>query len=224
MADEKTFTQADIDAAVEAAIEKATGDVDGLKAKVEELIGDNKKLKGELRKSKDVDPAEVERLHSEVEELQGKLSAAEKAAKAAETERDKAVKALEGEKGFTNKLLVQDGIKSALLAAGVKDEDMIDVLSAKFAGSAAVESEGDARVAKIDGKPVSDFVKEWAATDAGKKFVAAPVNSGGGAPGGDGKNTGTKTMTRSAYNALSQHEQSALGSQMAKGGLTLTDG
>jgi hypothetical protein len=46
--------------------------------------------------------------------------------------------------------------------------------------------EGDARVAKIGDKALSDFVKEWAAGDEGKHFVQAPANSGGGATGGNG--------------------------------------
>jgi hypothetical protein len=46
--------------------------------------------------------------------------------------------------------------------------------------------EGDARIAKIGDKALSDFVKEWAAGDEGKHFVQAPANSGGGATGGNG--------------------------------------
>ena len=36
----------------------------------------------------------------------------------------------------------------------------------------------------IDGKPLSDYIREWAASDAGKAFVSAPNSSGGGASGG----------------------------------------
>ena len=66
----------------------------------------------------------------------------------------------------------------------MKDEDFIDALSTKFAVGASVVADGDARKAMVGDKAIGDFVKEWAGSDAGKKFVAAPINTGGGAPGG----------------------------------------
>jgi hypothetical protein len=203
-----------VDAAVEKAVEAATGDVEGLKQKVEDLIGDNKKLKGELRKSKEIDPAEVERLHAEVEELQGKLTAAEKAAKDANTAKEKAEKALEAESGFTHQLLIQDGIKSALIANGVKDEDFLDTLSAKFAKDAKVVVDGDKREAKIGDKSLADHFKEWAGSDAGKKFVSAASNSGGGAPGGKTGESGKK-VPQSEFDAMKPKDRAAF---MADGG------
>src|SRR4051812_31267204 len=123
MADPQTFTKDELDAAVTAAVEKATGDVDGLKTKVEELIGDNKKLKADLRKTQDIKPEDVAALEHQVEELSGKLTVAEKATKDATAAAEKATKALETESAFTQRLLVQDGIKSALIENGVKDAD-----------------------------------------------------------------------------------------------------
>lgn len=216
MADDKTFTKDELDAAVEKAVEAI--DVDGLKSKIEELIGDNKKLKADARKAKEVDPAEVERLHSEVEELTGKLTAAEKLAGEATKAREKAEKALEAESGFTQKLLIQDGIKTALIANGVKDEDFIDTLAARFAKDAKVTVDGEDRKALIGDKPVADHIKEWAASDSGKKFVAAPANSGGGAQGGDNKGGG-KTTTRQAFDAMDQGARAAF----AKEGGTVVD-
>lgn len=209
MADDKTYTKAELDAAIEKAVADATGDIDGLKAKVEELIGDNKKLKAEARKAREINPAEVERLHAENEELAGKLSAAEKAAKDAAKETEQAQKALETETAFTQKLLIQDGLKSALLANGVRDETFIDALTAKFASGAKVVTEGEARKAVIGDKPLEEAVKEFATSDAGKKFVSAADNRGGGAPGGDGKGGGGKTMLRKAFEALGPAEQMA---------------
>jgi hypothetical protein len=198
MADDKTFTKEELDAAVA----KATGDVDGLKAKVEELIGDNKKLKADLRKTQDIKPEDVAALEHQVEELQGKLTAAEKAAKDATTAAEKATKALETEQGFTQKLLISDGLKSALIANGVKDEDFIDSLTAKFAGGASIKVDGEQRVAMFGDKPLADHIKEWAGSDAGKKFVAAPVNGGGGAGGGGSGDKGAKTATRAEFDAM----------------------
>jgi len=55
-----------------------------------------------------------------------------------------------------------------------------------FAGQAQIIADGDTRVAKIGDKSVSDFVKDWAASDDGKHFVSAPANGGGGSQGGRG--------------------------------------
>jgi len=200
VAEDKTFTKDELDAAVEKAVEAI--DVDGLKGKIEELIGDKKKLQAEARKAKDVDPAEVERLHSEVEDLTTKLTAATKIAKDAEGARDKAVKALETEQGFTQRLLIQDGLKTALIANGVKDEDFIDSLAAKFAAGAKVVTEGEERKAVYGDKPLGDFIKEWAGTDVGKKFVSAPANSGGGANGGAKTGEGGKRLPQSEVDAM----------------------
>lgn len=223
MADEKTFTQEQLDAAVE----KAVGDVDGLKSKIDELIGDNKKLKADLRKTQDIKPEDVATIEAERDKALADLAEAQKQVKTITGERDKAVKALETESGFTQKLLIQDGIKTALIEHGVKDPDFIDSLTAKFSTGAKVIAEGDERKAvyttKDGEKPLGDFIKEWAGTDTGKKFVAAPANGGGGAQGGGKVSADVKTMTRSAYNALDQNAKAELGPQMAKGELKLVD-
>jgi regulator of replication initiation timing len=209
MADDKTFTKAELDAEIEKAVTKATGDVDGLKTKVEELIASEKKWKAEARKAKDVDPADLERLEAENDELRSKLTAAEKASKDAARDVEKATKALETESAFTQKLLIQDGLKSALISAGVKDEDMLDVLAAKFAAGAKVVIEGDERKALYGDKPLPDFIKEWAGSDVGKKFVAAPANSGGGAGGGDRGAAGGKKLSEADVNAMNPKERSS---------------
>jgi hypothetical protein len=39
----------------------------------------------------------------------------------------------------------------------------------------------------VGDKPISEYLKEWATTDEGKHFVAAPNNNGGGSQGGGGE-------------------------------------
>lgn len=201
MADEKTYTQAELDkikADAEARIE-------AMDAKVKEALSEAKAAKAEARKLKEIDPADLEKLEAENEKLRADLTEAQKQAKAATKAAEDAAKALEAEAGFTSKLLVQDGIKSALIANGVKDDDFLDALSTKFAAGAGVVVEGDARKAMIGDKPVADFIKEWAASDAGKKFVAAPINGGGGASGGaPGSQASGKTVTRAEFNSMDQ--------------------
>lgn len=192
-------------AEIQAMIDEA---VAGLKTKNEELIASEKKLKADLRKVQDIKPEDLAAVEAENEKLRADLAAATKQAKDATTAAEKATKALETEQGFTQRLLIQDGLKTALLANGVKDEDFIDSLTAKFASGASIKAEGDVRTAMFGDKALADHIKEWAGSDAGKKFVAAPNNGGGGAPGGKGTGgEGGKTMTRTAFNELAPAEQ-----------------
>jgi len=215
MADEKTFTQDEVDAAIADAKEKQD-------AKNAELLDEVKKLKAEVRKAKDIDPADLTAAEERADKAEKALADAQKEVKTLTTRAEKAEKALETEGAFTQKLLIQDGLKSALLANGVKDEDFIDSLSAKFAAGAKVVVEGEERKAMYGDKPLGDFIKEWAGTDQGKKFVAAPTNSGGGGPGSKVK-ADAKTMTREQYNALDQNAKADAGMQSAKGDLVITD-
>ena len=50
----------------------------------------------------------------------------------------------------------------------------------------------DGNVVTKDGTPVGDAIKQWAESDEGKHFIAAPGNSGGGAGGGRGTGANTK--------------------------------
>jgi hypothetical protein len=204
MADDKTFTQADIDAAVKAANDKLQESIDKLEAKTEQLIGENRKLK----RGADIKPEDLQAAEDRADKAEKAFADAQRDLKAANTAKEKAEKALETESGFTQKLLIQDGLKSALIANGVKDEDFIDSLTAKFASGATVKVDGETRTAVYGDKALGDFIKEWAGSDAGKKFVSAPANSGGGAPGGGKGETG-KTMARSAFDALPPAEQHA---------------
>lgn len=205
-------TKAAIKEAVAAAVEEAKGPLD---AKNKELLAELK----EARKGRQVDPAEVERLEGKIEDLTTKLAAAEKTATEATKAAEKAAKALETETGFTSKLLGQDGLKSAMLKGGVKDEDFIDALVSKFSPGVKIVTEGDTRKAMIGDKDVDTTVSEFLKSDAGKKFVAAPTNGGGGAGGGKGGGGAAKTMTREAFGALSPSEKA----QFSKDGGELVD-
>lgn len=192
MADEKTFTQADLDKA------KADADarIEAMDKKVQEALDEAKEAKRALRAASEIKPEDLSAAEDRADKAEAKAKELEKQLGTVTKERDTAVKALETESGFTSKLLIQDGIKSALIAAGVKDEDFLDALTTKFSAGAAVVAEGDVRKAMIGDKAVADAIKEWAGSDAGKKFVAAPNNSGGGAPGGtSGGSSGGKTIT-----------------------------
>lgn len=201
------LTQADLDAAVAKATAKFQESVEKLEAKNEELVAENRKAKAAARAASEIKPEDMQAAEDRADKAEAALAAATKDVKALTKERDDAKNALETEQGFTQRLLIQDGLKSALLANGVKDEDFIDSLTAKFAGAATVATEGDARVAKIGDKPLADHIKAWAESDAGKKFVSAPFNSGGGAQGSQGGGGNAKTVTRAQFDGLSAEER-----------------
>lgn len=168
----------EVQEAIRAAVDEATV---GLKTKNEELVGEVRKL----RKGKEIDPAELERRDETIAELQGKLDEANKLAKTAKADAEKATKALATEQGFTQRLLVDNGLTAELVKAGVKEAVHIKAAKAMLAAQVQIVADGENRVAKVGDKTLEAFVGEWAKGDEGKHFVAAPANNGGGANGGN---------------------------------------
>ncbi|MFA5323524.1 MAG: hypothetical protein WC373_12710 [Smithella sp.] len=192
------ITEAELKAKIKEAAEAAVADATaGLVAKNQELLGKLKKA----TKDAAIDPAEYQALQTELEATQAKLATAEKSLKAAQMEAEKTKKALEAESGFTSKLLIENGLNETLIKAGVKPE-MTKAVKALLAGQVTLKVEGDKRTPVIGDKSLGDFVGEWAKSDEGKHFVAAPNNGGGGAHGGANDKGGAKTMTRAAFEAL----------------------
>jgi len=183
------------------------------KAAVAELVNEattaladkNKQLLAEVKKARKdstIDPDAHAALESQVEELQGKLTQAEKSTKAMATEADKFKKLHESESAYTAKALVESGVRAELTKAGVTDVDMADVLLSKFASGAKVEVDGDNRVVKLGDKLLADAIGEWKATPQAAKFITSAQNSGGGSQGGNKQAATGKTMARSAFDAL----------------------
>lgn len=205
------FTQADLDKAIADAVKAAE---EGLKAKRDELLEEVKTLKTELRKSKDIDPADLAKLEDENATLKAELAKAQKDAKDATKLAEDATKKLETESGFTSKLLTENALNSALAEAGVKEPAMLKAVKAMMAGTAQVVTEGADRVVKVGDKTLADHVKEWAGTDEAKHFISAANNNGSGAQGGKG-GEGGKTMPRAQFEALGAAEKQAF---MKEGG------
>ncbi len=175
--------------AVDAAVADATA---GLVAKNQELLGKLKKA----TKDAAIDPAEHQALLEEKDALEAKLAEAQKIVKTATTQAEAARKTLEAESGYISKLLIDNGLTEAIIKAGVKPE-LTKAVKALLAGQASLKVEGENRTAVIGDKSLSDFVGEWAKSDEGKHFVAAPNNQGGGAPGGGGE-AGTQGLEKIA--------------------------
>jgi len=165
----------EVQAAIDAAVEAATS---GLKTKNQELLDKNKKL----MKGQEIDPQTVVDLEAQVDKLQGELSASQKSAKESVKTLETLQGQLKAETGFTQKLLIDNGLTDELVKNGVAPQ-FLPAVKAMFAGQAQIVAEGDTRTAKIGDKSVPDFVKAWAVSDDGKHFVKAPENSGGGSQG-----------------------------------------
>jgi hypothetical protein len=187
----------DTKAAVKAAIDEA---ITGLQAKNTELLGKLKKA----TKDAQIDPAEHQALQAELDATTAKLTEAVKLAKTATTEAEKIKKAYETESKVAHNLLVENGLSSALLEAGVKNPAYQKAAKAMLAGQVVLTADGENRVAKMGDKLLAEAVKAWAVSDEGKAFVDAPTNSGGGAHGGGNGTPEAKTMARTAFEALGE--------------------
>jgi len=175
----KAALKAAADEAVTEAVEEA---VSGLKAKNTELLGKLKKA----QKDATIDPADHAALQAELDTNEVTLAKAVKDLKTATTESEKVKKQYESESKVAHNLLVDNGLTTALLKIGVKDPELQEAARFMFSGRATLEVDGEKRIAKIDGKPLEEFIKEWGASPKAVKFIDAPVNLGGNAPGGDG--------------------------------------
>lgn len=181
--------KAALKAAIDEAVESATT---GLAGKNRELLAELK----DARKGQAIDPAKVAALEDRIDALTADLATANKAAKDATKAAEVAAKALESESGFSQRLLVDNGLMAALTAHGVSDPHYQKGAAALLRSQVQVVIDGDNRIAKIGDKPLDDAIKEWAGSDEGKRYIMAPGNSGGSAPGGRGGNSGNADLMK----------------------------
>ena len=207
----------DIAEQIAAAVEEATA---GLKASKAALQAELRVAKSKVKGS-DIDPADVERLERQVEELTAQVAKANKDVTTLTKRAETAEAAAAAETAAVSKLVVENGLMSALSAAGVTDADFAASAAAMIRAGNKIEltTDGDARVAMVNGKPLADHVKEWSASDSGKKFVSAPNNGGGGAGGPGGKPAPINPFKAETKNVTAQgalfKENPTLARQMA---------
>ena len=193
MADEKTFTQADIDKI------KADADarIDAMDKKVAEALDEAKKAKAEARKLKEIDPAEVERLEGEIETLRAENAKLAKEAKDAAKQAETATKALETEQGAARNYALEAELAGAI-AEGNVVPSLVPGFKAMMVGQAKADLVDGKYAVTIGDKSAREHIKAFLDSDDGKAWRAAAHNSGTGAPGGKGGESG-KTMTRAEY-------------------------
>jgi hypothetical protein len=138
--------------------------------------------------------------------LEADLSNASKSSKEQAKLLKQAQDALASESGFTQKLLLDNGLTDALVKVGVANQ-FLPAVKAMLGTQAKVIVDGDARKAVIGDKELSEFVASWATTDEGKHYIAAPGNGGGGASGGAGNGSGAKVWSRDTFNSKNDVER-----------------
>lgn len=177
-----------------ASIEANERSVNGLKA---DLAKAKAKAKGA-----EIDPEAHAELQTQVETLKADL---EKANKAAKKLNDDFTGQISAKDAALAKYLIDSQLSDSLAKAGVRPEFM-DAVKAMHRGTAQIAVEGSEYVAKIGDKSIGDAITAWVGSEAGKAFIGAPVNSGGGANGGNGGGTG-KQISRTQFDGMSQNER-----------------
>ena len=167
--------------------------IDELAAANEALQKKNRQLLGEAKAAKarakgvEIDPEEYTALQQELDMLRDTL---DKTQKMSAGEMDKLQKALSEKDGAIQSYLIENGLADAMLKANVRPE-MMPAVKAMLKQQTSIRADGTEYQALMGERPLSEAVIEWAQSDAGKPFVAAPDNSGGGAAGGAVTRQGT---------------------------------
>lgn len=175
--------------------------------KVEGLKNKNAELLGKMTKAKPVDTSELERLRAlekqvsikEEEDKENYQKALQIRDETHTKELEKLRGELEAERKTNTTLLIDNGISDALDSIKVMPDGK-EGATAILRANAVIE---DGK-ALIDGKPLGEYVKEWADTPQGKFFTQAPNNQGGDAPGGNNSPTTKK------FSEMGSDERTAL--------------
>lgn len=193
--------------------------VEGMKtesdvSKVQEALDKERKSRRDAEKElkelkskmpDDFDPDEWKRLKdNDVGDVDSKLEEQRKKVEQRyEGEKEKLQKELEQRDKRIQDLVARDGLHKAMNEVGIADP-FKPAVEAMFLGRVSVEEEGDSLAPFIDGKPMQDALSEFANSDQGKHYVAAPSNAGGGANGGGGSGGDKNPWTKESFNLTEQ--------------------
>lgn len=161
---------------------------------IEKLTEKNRELLEEKRSTKSGAERQLMEAQDRIAELEASLSKAQVEAKKSGDKLAADLKAAQDIAASRLNLLQskvrEDGLRQSLLESGVKNPAHLKAAIAMLKDSVQVdESKLDAFViAKGPNgadtrKPLTDFAKEWAASDEGKAFVMVAGSSGGGSNG-----------------------------------------
>lgn len=209
MSDDKTYTKADVDAAIAAAKEAQD-------EKNRELLAEVKDLKTKLRATQEIKPEDLTAAEARAEKAEAALKEAQKTVTALTKERDTAVKALEAESGAARAYALEAEISDAIAKGNVVPA-LVPAFKAMIQQQAKAELVDGKYSVTIGDKAAREYITAYLDSDEGKAFKVANANHGGGATGGKGNGGGVKQISRSEYNNLPISEQAAIGLAMAKG-------
>lgn len=222
MADDKTFTKADIDAAVAAATGAMDDKIEELSNKYAGAMDDLKKAQREVRAARDIKPEDLAAAEERADKAEAALKDANKQVGTLTKERDGAVKALETEQGAARGYALEAEIAGAIAAGNVVPA-LVPALKAMVMSQAKADLVDGKYAVTIGDKPAKEYLGAFLDSEDGKAFKAAAVNGGGGAGGGGGSQGGGKTMTKAEYDALDPVAKAAAGAQMVKRELKVID-
>lgn len=206
MADEKTYTKAELDAAIAEAKEAQD-------AKNREILAELKEVKQKLRASQEIKPEDFTALENERDQLAAKLAQAEKAAKDAAKQAENAAKALEAEQGAARTYALEAEINAAIASGNIVPA-LVPAFTAMVKQQAKADLIDGKYAVQIGDKPAREYISSYLETDEGKAFRAAAANGGGGATGGAGGGS-SKTITRDQFDAMPAKERATF---MTSGG------
>ena len=199
--------------AIKDAVEAA---VQPLADKRDELLNEVKNL----RKGKQINPEDLEKIEQERDEWKSKAEKATKDVTKLTGERDKAIADLKTESEITTSAHKERDLTEQLAALNVTNPHMLKAAKALLSSQAQVVLDGDKRVTKVGDKALADHLKEWAATEEGKSFISAPNNSGGSSQGSNGGQGGGKTIKQSDLDAMNPKDRAA---KMEEPGIKVID-
>lgn len=179
----------------------------GISTKNSDLSAENKRLKKQL---KDGISPEVNDLSEKLEQANGHIETLNGKLKDAAKKADKFEKMALTEVEAHNSTLIDNTLTSELVKAKVAPQ-FLDAAKALLRGNAAVKVDSDGkRNVLVGDKGLAAHVSEWSQSDAGKAFVAAPLNNGGGGTGGkDNGGGGKPNITRTQFDGMADAARSA---------------
>lgn len=184
------ITEEELAAKIKAAVEAET---EGLKRKRDELLAAERKNKEALARTEQEKADAIEAQRQEQLAKDGKteelIAAIQKQAKERvdklQQDLDASTAAAQKSSESLRVLLVDKGLSSSFLDAGVTDKNLLEAAVALHAGKAEiVYGEDGTPSVNVAGKPMKDYIEGWA-EGPGKAFITAG-NSGGGAGGNAG--------------------------------------
>ena len=206
------MTEEEMQAAIKAAQDAHNAELEALRRKNEELIGETK---AEREKRRQIEAAKAEA------DAAAEAAAAKRAAEAgdveamkaqweakAKRERDELAAAKAESDSRYSRLVVDGGIRDAMAKAGVAPS-LAKGAALAFRDGRKIEISDD--MPMVDGVPLSAAVEAWAGSDEGSPYKAASFSSGGHAPGGSKSGgQGLSGMSEAERMALATKDPAAL--------------